>query len=136
MMFISSFFLLFHFCLLSKTKTIIKYENAQTVIQQLSFLYIYGGRRDRMAIRFTITCAICAYHQCSCEFEPRSWRGVLDTKLYVIKFVSDLRQVGGFLRVLWFPPPMKLTHHDKTEILLKVALNTINQIKPNLYVND
>ena len=34
---------------------------------------------------------------------------------YVIKFVSDLRQVGGFLC------------HDITEILLKVALNTINQ---------
>jgi hypothetical protein len=28
---------------------------------------------------------------------------------YVIKFVSDLRQVGGFERVLWFPPPIKLT---------------------------
>jgi hypothetical protein len=28
---------------------------------------------------------------------------------YVIKFVRDLRQVGGFLRVLWFPPPIKLT---------------------------
>ena len=55
---------------------------------------------------------------------------------YVIKFVSDLRQVGGFRWVLWFPPPIKLTRHDKTEILLKVALNTINQIKPNLYVND
>jgi len=27
---------------------------------------------------------------------------------YVIKFVSDLRQVGGFLRVLRFPPPIKL----------------------------
>ena len=27
----------------------------------------------------------------------------------VIKFVSDLRQVGGFLRVLRFPPPIKLT---------------------------
>ena len=25
---------------------------------------------------------------------------------YVIKFVSDLRQVGGFLR---FPPPIKMT---------------------------
>jgi hypothetical protein len=25
---------------------------------------------------------------------------------YVIKFVSDLRQVGGFLQ---FPPPVKLT---------------------------
>jgi hypothetical protein len=27
---------------------------------------------------------------------------------YVIKFVSDLRQVGGFLRVFRFPPPIKL----------------------------
>jgi hypothetical protein len=43
---------------------------------------------------------------------------------YVIKFVSDLRQVGGFLR---FPPP----RHDITEILLKVAFNTIN-LKSNL----
>ena len=30
-------------------------------------------------------------------------------KQYVIKFASDLRQVGGFLRVLRFPPPIKLT---------------------------
>jgi hypothetical protein len=28
---------------------------------------------------------------------------------YVIKFVSDLRQVGGFLLVFRFPPPIKLT---------------------------
>jgi len=28
---------------------------------------------------------------------------------YVIKFVSDLRQIGGFPRVLQFPPPIKLT---------------------------
>jgi hypothetical protein len=28
---------------------------------------------------------------------------------YMIKFVSDLRQVSGFLRVLRFPPPIKLT---------------------------
>jgi hypothetical protein len=28
---------------------------------------------------------------------------------YVIKLVSDLRQIGGFLRVLPFPPPIKLT---------------------------
>ena len=27
---------------------------------------------------------------------------------YVIKFVSDLRQVNGFLWVLQFPPPIKL----------------------------
>ena len=28
---------------------------------------------------------------------------------YVKKFVSELQQVGGFLRVLRFPPPIKLT---------------------------
>ena len=28
---------------------------------------------------------------------------------YVTKFVSNLRQVSGFLRVLWFPPPINLT---------------------------
>jgi len=28
---------------------------------------------------------------------------------YVIKFVSDLREVGGFLRVLRIPPPIKMT---------------------------
>jgi hypothetical protein len=62
-------------------------------------------------------------------------RCVLDTtscdKLYVIKFVSDLRQVGAFLR---FPPPIQLT----ATILLKycwkkVALNTINQQSQNLF---
>jgi hypothetical protein len=26
----------------------------------------------------------------------------------VIKIVSDLQQVNGFLWVLWFPPPIKL----------------------------
>jgi len=29
---------------------------------------------------------------------------------YLIKFVSDLRQVGDFLRVLRFPPSIKLIH--------------------------
>ena len=28
---------------------------------------------------------------------------------YVIKFVIDLRQISGYLRVLWFTPPIKLT---------------------------
>ena len=37
-----------------------------------------------------------------------SWRGVLDTTL-CDKVFSDLRQVGGFLCALRFPPPIKLT---------------------------
>ena len=44
---------------------------------------------------------------------------------YVIKFVHDLLQVDVFLRVLRFLPPIKLK--NITEILLKVALSTINQ---------
>ena len=47
---------------------------------------------------------------------------------YVIKFVSNLRPVGGFLGVLRFPPPIKL--FDITDILLKVVLNTIKPTRP------
>jgi hypothetical protein len=42
----------------------------------------------------------------------------------VIKFVSDLRQVSSI---------NKTDRHDITEILLKVALNSINQTKPKTY---
>ena len=52
---------------------------------------------------------------------------VYSIQRYVIKFVNDLRQFVGFLRVLRFPPPIKADRHDITEILLKVALNTINE---------
>ena len=47
---------------------------------------------------------------------------------YVIKFISDLQQVSDFLQIRWFPPPIKLSdrHDIITEILLNVALNTIN----------
>jgi hypothetical protein len=61
------------------------------------------GRRghDRMVDGLRI------YHHKRFEFESR---GVLGTTFdYVIKFVSDLRQVSGFLQVLRFPPPSKLT---------------------------
>jgi hypothetical protein len=40
---------------------------------------------------------------------------------YEIKFVSDLRQVGGSLRVLPFPPPIKLTG---TGIVLYIVKQT------------
>ena len=62
--------------------------------------------RDGIGVGFTTIYAISAYHHWCCEFKSRSRRGV---QHYVIKFVSDLRQVGGFLRVLQFSPPIKLT---------------------------
>jgi len=91
----------------------------------LSFSWDRYGR-GRMVVEFATTYAISSYHLWCCEFESRSGRGVLH---YVIKFVSDLRQFGGFLRILRFPPPIKTDRHDITEILLKVALNAM--IKPN-----
>ena len=59
-------------------------------------------------------------------FGPKNGFGKsLSIQHYVMKFVSDLRQVGGFLQVLQFLPRNKTERHDITEILLKVELNTI-----------
>jgi hypothetical protein len=59
----------------------------------------------------------------------QQWQGVLDTTLYVINFVSDLRHVSGFLWVLPVSSTNKTDCHDITEIILKVALNTITPPK-------
>jgi hypothetical protein len=58
---------------------------------------------DCIVVGFTTTCAMSAYHHWCCEFKSGSGRGV---QHYVIKSVSDLQQVNGFLR---FPSPIKLT---------------------------
>ena len=74
-----------------------------------------------MVVGFTTTCAISAYHHYSCELEPHSWPGELDTTL------CDKLCQGQ-----WFSPgtPVSSTnktdHHDIYEISLKVAFNTIN----------
>ena len=44
---------------------------------------------------------------------------------YVIKCVSDLRQVGGFFSGTPVSSTNKTDRNDITEILLKVALSTI-----------
>ena len=64
--------------------------------------------RDRMVVGFTTTYGISAYRHERCEFESRSGE-VYSIQHYVIKFVSDMQLVDGFLRVLRFPPPIKLT---------------------------
>ena len=61
-----------------------------------------------MLVGFTTTYAISAYHHRRGDFELRSCE-VYSIQHYVIKFVSDLRQVDGFLRALRFPTPIKLT---------------------------
>jgi hypothetical protein len=56
--------------------------------------------RDCIVVRFTTTYAISAYHHWCCEVESGQ-----NVQHYVINFVSDLQQVGGFLEVLRFSPP-------------------------------
>ena len=59
-------------------------------------------------------------------------RGVLELiQYYVIMLFIDLQQVGGFLRVFGFHPPIKLIAtiymymYHVAEILLKMVLNTL-----------
>jgi len=72
--------------------------------------YITGGRRcrERIAVGFTTTRAVSVYHHYHWEFESRSCE-VYSIQHNVINLVSDLGQVSGFLLVLRFPPPIKLT---------------------------
>ena len=82
-------------------KYIVALESTQTLNGAM-------GGRDRMVVGLATTHAISFYHHLRCEFEYRSSQ-VYTIHYYVMKFVSDLRQVGGFLRVFRFPPPIKLT---------------------------
>jgi hypothetical protein len=71
-----------------------------------------------MVVGFTTTYAISAFHHSSCEFSIPLRRDVLDTTL-----CDNVCQ--------WFSPVSstnKTDCHDITEILFKVALNTINPI--------
>jgi hypothetical protein len=56
------------------------------------------------------------------EFESQSGSGV---QHYVIKFVSDLRQVGGFLRLLRFHPPRQTLSHNVVHLTL-IEIRTQN----------
>ena len=72
------------------------------------------NRRGRMVVEFTMI----AYHHLSCEFEPHSWRGVLDKTL--CDKVCEWLATG-----LWISlgTPISATK-VVTEIFLKVVLNT------------
>ena len=64
--------------------------------------------RDRMVVGSITTYTICDYHHGRCGFESRSGE-VYSIQHYMIKFVSDLRHVSGFLPEFRSPPPIKLT---------------------------
>ena len=70
---------------------------------------MFGGRpgRDRMVVGFTTTYAISVSTN---VVSANPFHGdVYSIQHYVIKFVSNLRQIGDFLRVPRFHLPIKLT---------------------------
>jgi len=82
-----------------------------------------------MVIEFKTIYAISAYQVLS-----PALGNVCSIQHYVIKFVSGLRQVGGFFPGTLVSCTNKTDRHDITEILLKVALNTITLIS-NILLN-
>ena len=63
-------------------------------------------------------------------FDPRSWRGVLDTTL-CDKVCQSPVTGQWFYRGTPFSSTNKTDRHGITEIFLKVTLNTINQTYRN-----
>ena len=63
--------------------------------------------RDRMVVGYTTTYAIVPITT-EVVISNLDQGDVYSIQHYVINFVSDLRQVGGFLWVLQFPPSIKL----------------------------
>jgi hypothetical protein len=95
-----------HFCIWNEKKT----SERIFPVKFHSQAEIYKGcsGRDHMVVGFITTYIVC--NRC---LSPLAWvwillrRGVPNTTL--CNKVCDLRQVGGFLQVLRFPPPIKLT---------------------------
>ena len=60
-----------------------------------------------MVVGFTTTCTI-SVPITTKVVSSNPIHGEVYLIYYVMKFVSDLQQVSGFLQVLRFPPPIKL----------------------------
>jgi hypothetical protein len=86
------------------------------------FLGLRG--RYHMVVRFTTTCTISAHHYHICEFDSRSWRGVLDA-------TSCDKICRWLVAGRWFSTGTHVFSSNETdgnyitEILLTVTLNTI-----------
>jgi len=88
----------------------------------LSLFWLWGRHgRDRMVVGCTPTYAISAYHHLSCDFESRSWRGLLDTAL-CDKVCQWLPTGWWFSSGTPILSTNKTDRHDTAETLLKVTV--------------
>jgi hypothetical protein len=83
----------------------------EMLIELIPYIYTCicnSGRRDRMVVGFTTGVNSVPITTIVVSLNPADGE-VYSMQHYLIKFVSDLQQAGGFFRGLWFPPPIKLT---------------------------
>ena len=72
-------------------------------------------------------------HHKRCEVDPAHGEAY-SIQHYVIKFVRDLRQVGSFLRILCFPPPIKQTPRYNANIVDSDVKHIKVKPKPATYL--
>ena len=85
---------------------------------------------DRMVVGYTTTCVFSAYHRKSFVSSNPLHNEGYSNQHYVIKFSKTCEYVGVFFPDTSVSSINKTDHHDRTEILLKVTLNTINNHPP------
>jgi hypothetical protein len=106
-------------------------STANCNIMDLAYHWLSRGRRgrDRMVVGFPTTVQSVLVTTNVVRREFSSWRGVLDTTL--CDKVCQWLPTGWWVAAGTPVSSMnKMNRHDITEILLKVALSTINQTKP------
>jgi hypothetical protein len=67
-----------------------------------------------------------------------SYGEMYSIQLCVIKFVSDLPQVGGVLRILWFSPPLKHHNHNHklTQFYIEQKVTTYFSKADRVNINE
>ena len=88
----------------------------------------FGGYHghDCMVDKFNLMCVIHAYHHLS---HPAQRQVHSYNVMWLIKIVSELQQVSGFLKILKLPHLILRTYNNNiTGMLLKLVWNTCNSI--------
>ena len=99
------------------------------MLSSVADIHIFRGVMVVWLAGYTTTYVISVYHHWSCEFELCSWRYVLETTLRH-KVCQWLEAGQRFSPV---SSTNKTDHHYITELLFKVALNTIT-LTPHIFM--
>ena len=106
------------------------------VIKLFNFVLLLFLYQDHLITRKSLLTWVLLNLQLHMQSKPNTTNSinsnstwVYSIQHYVIKFVSDLQQVGDFLWVLWFPPSNKADVHEYENIVESGIKPFCNKIK-------